>query len=67
MSFVTSILPRIAGEGDRAAVEGANADSISALIARILSSDARGTSAPSTTLRAVPLPRFASLLGGGSK
>ena len=54
MSQPQSILPRIAGEGDRAAVEGATPDTV------------RG-SAPSTTLRAVPLPRFAALLGGGSK
>jgi hypothetical protein len=66
MSVINLILPRNAGEGDREAVEGATADSMSACLARILSSDARGTSAPSTTLRAVPLPRSASLLGGGS-
>jgi len=67
MNLINLILPRNAGEGDREAVEGATADSMSACLARILSSSARGTSAPSTTLRAVPLPRFASLLGGGFK
>ncbi len=46
MSQAQSILPRRAGEGDRAAVEGATPD------------PARGP-APSTTLRAVPLPRWA--------
>jgi|GEM_PF-909977 len=53
MSQAQSILPRNAGEGDRGAVEAATPDTV------------RG-SAPSTTLRAVPLPRSASLLGGGS-
>jgi hypothetical protein len=66
MTLINLILPRDAGEGDREAVEGATADSMSAGLARILSSSARGRVAPSTTLRAVPLPRSASLLGGGS-
>ena len=66
MMGAQAILPRIAGEGDREAVEGAIPDSVSVRLARILSSSACAVSAPSTTLRAVPLPRSASLLGGGS-
>ncbi len=53
MSQAQSILPCNAGEGDREAVEGATPDPVR-------------SPAPSTTLRAVPLPRSASLLGGGS-
>ena len=67
MNLIYLILPRNAGEGDREAVEGATADSMSARLARVLSSHTCAVSAPTTTLRAVPLPRFASLLGGGSK
>ena len=66
MRLTVQILPRIGGEGDREAVEGAAPDSMSARLARIPSSAVRGMFAPSTTLRAVPLPRSASLLGGGS-
>jgi len=67
MSRTIQILPRIAGEGDREAVEGATPDSMAAPLARILSGNASATFASSTTLRAVPLPRYASLLGGGSR
>ncbi len=55
------ILPRPAGEGDREAVEGATASSMLKV-----SFKHRGIFAPSTTLRAVPLPLSATLLGGGS-
>ncbi len=47
-----ALLPRIAGEGDREAVEGATPTTC-------------GSLAPSTTLRVVPLPRSAVLRGGG--
>jgi hypothetical protein len=67
MSLSVQIFPRIAGEGDREALEGAAPDSMSARFARIPSLNDRTASAPSTTLRAVPLPRSASLLEGGSK
>ncbi len=53
------ILHRAAGEGDHEVVEGATAAPPSSQFARGLSSDARAASAPSTTLRAVPLPREA--------
>jgi hypothetical protein len=51
-SVTEALLPRIAGEGDREAVEGATPPP-------------GGSLAPSTTLRVVPLPRSASLYGGG--